>query len=173
MPDCAGARLSELVLRWNCSREEALGRVMPGTGMYFMMDEADVRRVLADPATIIGSDGISADSYPHPRLWGTFARVLGQYSRELGLFSLDAAVRKMTGATARAFGLQGRGELRVGHAADITVFDAGRVIDRATYLAPTEPALGIEHVSVNGTAVWASGVPTDARPGPCLRRSDS
>jgi N-acyl-D-amino-acid deacylase len=171
MPDCAGARLSELVARWNCTREEALGRVMPGTGMYFMMDEADVRRVLADPATIIGSDGISSDSYPHPRLWGTFARVLGHYSRELGLFPLEAAVRKMTGATAAAFGLQSRGELRVGYAADITVFDAGKVIDRATYLAPTEQALGIAHVIVNGTAVWASGAPTGARAGRCLRRA--
>ena len=103
----------------------------------------------------------------------TFARVLGHYSRELGLFSLEAAVRKMTGATAMAFGLQGRGELRVGHAPDITLFDAGKVIDRATYLTPTEQALGIEHVIVNGTAVWASGVPTGARPGQCLRRSDS
>jgi len=170
LPDCAGARLSELVVRWNCSREEALGRVMPGTGMYFMMDEADVRRVLADPATVIGSDGISADSYPHPRLWGTFARVLGHYCRELGLFPLEAAVRKMTGSTALAFGLHDRGEIRVGHAADITVFDAGKVIDRATYLSPTEQALGIEHVLVNGTAVWASGAPTGARPGHCLRR---
>lgn len=172
LPDCAGARLSELVARWACSREEALARVMPGTGMYFMMDEADVRRVLADPGTLIGSDGISADSYPHPRLWGTFARVLGHYSRDLGLFPLETAVHKMSGATARAFGLHGRGEIRVGHAADITVFDAHRVIDCATYLAPAQPALGIEHVLVNGTAVWAGGAITGARPGRCLRRPD-
>lgn len=173
LPECAGARLSELVARWQCSREEALARVMPGTGMYFMMDEADVRRVLAEPSTLIGSDGISADAYPHPRLWGSFARVLGHYSRELGLFPLEAAVHKMTGATAHAFGLRGRGLIQVGCAADIAVFDAKSVADRATYLAPTVPAIGIEHVFVNGTAVWVSGSGTGARPGRCLRRGEA
>lgn len=172
LPQVAGQSISALAQQWACSREEALARVMPGTGMYFMMDEADVRRVLADERTMIGSDGISIDSYPHPRLWGSFTRVLGHYSREQQLFSLETAVRKMSGQTARAFRLQGRGEIRAGFAADITVFDAASVADRATYAAPTLTSAGIAHVLVNGRMAWTDGAATGARAGQCLRRGD-
>ena len=107
---------------------------------------------------------------PHPRLWGAFPRVLGHYSRELGLFSLEEAVRRMTGLSATRFGLRGRGVLAAGAYADITVFDAGTVADRATFEAPTTPAAGIEHVFVNGRPVWSEGKPTGERPGRALRR---
>ncbi|MBI2772626.1 MAG: D-aminoacylase [Burkholderiales bacterium] len=170
LPQAAGKTVSALAAEWGCSREEALARVMPGTGMYFMMDEADVRRVLAYGDTMVGSDGISADSYPHPRLWGAFTRVLGHYSRDQKLFSLETAVHKMSGLTARAFGLHGRGEIREGFAADVTVFDAAAVRDRSTYTAPMLPSGGIEHVIVNGVPAWAAGEPTGARAGQCLRR---
>ena len=70
------------------------------------MDEGDVRRILAFPHTMIGSDGLPHDSHPHPRLWGSFARVLGHYSRDVGLFPLEEAVRRMTGLPARQFGLR-------------------------------------------------------------------
>jgi N-acyl-D-aspartate/D-glutamate deacylase len=75
------------------------------------MDEGDVQRILAFDETMIGSDGIPAGDKPHPRLWGTFPRVLGHYCRETGLFPLETAVWKMTGLTARNFGLHGRGAL--------------------------------------------------------------
>lgn len=169
-PQLAGRSIAALAAEWACSREEALARVMPGTGMYFMMDEADVRRVLSFPATMVGSDGISIDSYPHPRLWGSFTRVLGHYCRDQQLFSLEAAVRKMSGLTAQAFGLQGRGLIRAGFAADITVFDAASVADRASYAAPTLVSEGITHVLVNGALAWTGGQWTGQRAGQCLRR---
>jgi N-acyl-D-amino-acid deacylase len=170
LPGAAGQKLSVLAAQWECTREDAMRRVMPGTGIYFMMDEADVRRVLAYPASVIGSDGISMDDHPHPRLWGAFARVLGHYSREVQLFPLETAVHKMTGATARIYGLADRGEIKVGKAADLVVFDAARIAERATYAAPAEPAQGISNVFVNGRLVWDGRASTQARPGRFLRR---
>ena len=134
------------------------------------MHEDDVRRILAFPDTMIGSDGIPHDANPHPRLWGTFPRVLGHYSRDLGLFPLETAVHKMTGLTARNFGLDGRGEIRVGAHADLTLFDAGRVIDCADFEHSTRPAAGIAAVIVNGRTVWRDCAPTGARPGQVLSR---
>ena len=93
------------------TESEAARRLQPGTAIYFLMDEADVQRILAFDETMIGSDGIPVGDKPHPRLWGTFPRVLGHYSRDVGLFPLETAVWKMTGLTARNFGLAGRGSL--------------------------------------------------------------
>jgi N-acyl-D-amino-acid deacylase len=129
-----------------------------------------VRRVLAFPHTMIGSDGLPHDIHPHPRLWGAFARVLGYYSREVGLFPLEEAVRRMTSLPARRFGLWGRGRIAEGAAADVTVFDPAAVADRATFDNPTLPAAGIEHVFVNGRPVWSEEKPTGERPGRALRR---
>lgn len=170
-PDAAGSNVTDLAKQWGCTREDALDRVMPGMGMFFFMDEDDVRRVLSFPATMIGSDGIPSDDYPHPRLWGTFTRLLGHYSRDTGLVPLEQMVHKMTGLTACNFGLQGRGELKVGYCADITVFDPVKVRDRATYLDPEVASEGISHVLVNGTPVWGPEGATGARPGRCLRRT--
>lgn len=134
---------------------EAARRLQPGSAIYFLMDENDVQRVLAFEETMIGSDGIPVGASPHPRLWGTFPRVLGHYSREVGLFPLETAVWKMTGLTARNFGLNGRGTLKVGHHADAVVFDAGTVRDAASYETPTRPAEGIvDVVIVNGAITW-------------------
>jgi N-acyl-D-amino-acid deacylase len=169
-PEAAGRSITQLAGEWDCSREEALRRVMPGTGVYFMMHEDDVRRVLAEPTAMIGSDGISSDAHPHPRLWGTFARVLGRYCRDEQLFSLESAVHKMTGLTARAFGLRGRGELKPGNAADLALFDPGAIADRATYEQPRIACEGMVGVWVNGICVWHEGRSTGALPGQCLRR---
>ena len=95
-----------------------------------------MRRILSHPATMIGSDGLPNDPRPHPRLWGTFPRVLGHYSREEGLFSLAEAVRKMTGMPAQRFGLAGRGLIKRGFAADLVLFDPETIIDTATFSEP-------------------------------------
>jgi N-acyl-D-amino-acid deacylase len=135
------------------------------------MHEDDVRRVLSHPATMIGSDGLPHDQHPHPRLWGTFPRVLGHYARDLGLFTLEAAVHKMTGLSARQFGLAGRGELCVGAFADITVFDPASVIDVATFEQPIAASRGIELVLVNGVPAHDARNPVTGRGGRFLARA--
>jgi N-acyl-D-amino-acid deacylase len=119
---------------------------------------------------MIGSDGLPHDEHPHPRLWGTFPRVLGHYRRDVGLFSLEEAVRKMTSITARQFGLKDRGVIRDGAYADLVLFDPDTVADRATFDTPCEPSAGIQMVMVNGRIVWQDGAHTGARPGRALRR---
>lgn len=169
-PEVAGRDLADVAAEMGTSVEEACLRLRPGGGIYFMMDEDDVRRVLTYPHTMIGSDGSPHDEHPHPRLWGTFPRVLGHYARELGLFSLEEAVRRMTSLPAARFGLADRGTLRPGAFADLVVFDPETVIDRATFERPTEPCAGIDLVVVNGRVVWRDGVATGARPGRVLQR---
>ena len=169
-PEQAGRELSAIAADWGVSLKEATDRLQPAGAVYWMMDEADVQRVLRFAHTMIGSDGLPHDVHPHPRLWGAFPRVLGHYSRELGLFPLEEAVRRMTGLSASRFGLTGRGILAAGAYADITVFDPHTIADRATFKAPTTPAAGIEHVLVNGRPVWTDGEPTGELPGRALRR---
>lgn len=169
-PEQAGRELCEIARDWGVGILEAAERLQPAGAIYWMMDEADVQRVLAFEHTMIGSDGLPHDVHPHPRLWGTFPRVLGHYCREVGLFGLEAAVHKMTGLPARRFGLSGRGVVAAGACADLCVFDAERIIDRATFAEPTLPAAGIEHVFVNGRPVWSEGGTTGERPGRALRR---
>lgn len=170
-PEQAGRELTEIATDFGCSREEAAERLQPGGAIYFSMDEADVRRVIAFPHSMIASDGLPNDRHPHPRLWGTFPRVLGRYSRELGLITLEDAVHRMTGLPAGVFGLRGRGVLKTGAFADITIFDPDTVIDRADFADPAAPAAGIDAVFVNGEAVMRDGSATGARPGKALRRA--
>jgi N-acyl-D-amino-acid deacylase len=110
------------------------------------------------------------DTHPHPRLWGTFPRVLGHYARDVGLFGLEEAVRKMTSLSAETFGLEDRGIVREGFFADLVLFDPDSVIDRASFAEPKTPAAGIRLVLVNGAPVWRDGAHTGARPGRALRR---
>ncbi|MEI4488520.1 D-aminoacylase [Frigidibacter sp. MR17.14] len=168
-PEMARRELADIAREWGVSEREAGIRLLPAGAVYFQLDEGDVQAILRHPRTMIGSDGLPHDVHPHPRLWGTFPRVLGHYARDLGLMPLEEAVRRMTGLPAEEFGMTDRGLLRVGHAADLVVFDPATVIDLATFEDPDTPARGIEEVFVNGTLVWTGGAATAARPGRVLR----
>jgi N-acyl-D-amino-acid deacylase len=165
-PEVAGMSLDDI----RSEMKLGIDQLLPAGAIYFSMDEADVQRILAFEHTMIGSDGLPHDAAPHPRLWGTFPRVLGHYARGLGLFPLETAVHKMTGLTARTFGLKERGLLKSGMLADITIFDAGEIEETASFAKPIQPAKGIDTVIVNGAIVWREGKSTGARPGKVLRR---
>jgi N-acyl-D-amino-acid deacylase len=122
---------------------------------------------------MIGSDGIPHDKHPHPRLWGTFPRVLGHYSRDRQLFPLEEAVRKMTGLSAQTFGLTDRGVLEAGTFADLVVFDRSSISDLATFEQPTLAATGIVCVIVNGVIAWQEGTGTGSRTGRLLKNPRS
>ncbi|MGH8056872.1 MAG: N-acyl-D-amino-acid deacylase family protein [Candidatus Entotheonellia bacterium] len=142
------------------------------------MHEADVQEIIHSPSVLVGSDGTSLAPYgttsqgkPHPRFYGTFARLLGHYVRELGLLSLPQAIHKMTGGSARALGLVERGLLRQGYHADLTIFDPQTIAERATYDDPHQYAAGVSTVLVNGVVVIDVGEHTGALPGRVLRRT--
>ncbi len=172
-PQFAGKMLDEIAAEWQCSNMEAAERLLPAGAIYFQLDENDVRAILAYEHTMIGSDGLPHDKHPHPRLWGSFPRVLGHYSRELGLFPLEEAVRRMTSLPAKWFGFRDRGVLREGAYADVVVFDPDRVRDTGDFVDPARQALGIEMVMVNGTIAWQDGYSTGARSGRVLRREQA
>jgi N-acyl-D-amino-acid deacylase len=170
-PEFAGQTLDVIAKALRCDMTEAARQLQPAGAIYFMMSEADVRRVLSYPYTMIGSDGLPHDQHPHPRLWGTFPRVLGHYVRDVKLFPLEEAVRRMTALPAAQFGLKDRGALREGACADLVLFDPATIADRATFEQPKLPAAGIVSVLVNGRTVWSDGAATGERPGRALRRS--
>ena len=172
-PECAGRDLADIQTEWRCSMAQAVARLQPAGAIYHQMDEADLRRVIAFEDAMIGSDGLPHDAVPHPRLWGTFPRVLGHYCREEGLLELEEGVRRMTSVPARVFGLRDRGQVRDGAFADLVLLDAEHIIDRASYDAPKRPAAGIVEVMVNGQSVWRRNAPTGNRPGRILHRSEA
>ena len=167
-PEMSGRPLKEIAAAWGCSQVEAAERLAPAGAIYFQMDDADVERIMAYPRTMIGSDGLPGTEHPHPRLWGTFPRVLGHYVRERAVLGLEDAVHRMTGLAAQTFRLRERGTVAVGNFADLVVFDPETIIDRATYQDPKQPAEGIALVLVAGTPVWQNGESTGARPGRVL-----
>ncbi|HKY95032.1 MAG TPA: D-aminoacylase [Kiloniellales bacterium] len=169
-PKMAGRYLDEIAREWGVDQRVAAERLQPAGAVYFSMDEGDVRRILAYPETMIGSDGLPHDAHPHPRLWGAFPRVLGHYAREEKLFTLEEALRRMTSLPAANFGFKDRGRLAEGAAADLVLFDPQTVEDRATFEEPTLPSAGIARTIVNGTTVWQDGQVTGERPGVLLRR---
>ena len=158
-PQYVGREANELATELGITVAQLCERLAPAGATYFMMREDDVERIMAFDGAMIGSDGIPLQAKPHPRLWGTFPRVLGHYCRDRGLFSLETAVHKMTGLTARRFGLTDRGVLAVGKAADLVLFDAATVADRATFEDPELPSAGISQVIVNGEIAWRDGAP--------------
>jgi N-acyl-D-amino-acid deacylase len=172
-PTMAGRELAEIATEWGVSQREALTHLQPGGGIYFMMDEDDVERIMSYSHAMFGSDGLPHDRFPHPRLWGTFPRVLGHYARDRGLFPLEDAIRRMSGLPAERFGLAERGQINPGYFADLVLFDPATILDAATFEHPTLPARGIDTVFVNGEAVWSNGRSTGARPGRVLRRAQA
>ncbi|HEY0708007.1 MAG TPA: amidohydrolase family protein, partial [Polyangia bacterium] len=174
-PEMGGKLLAEIAAGWGVDQLEAARRLQPAGAVYHGMSPDDVRRFLSHPTTAIGSDGLPNDPRPHPRLWGSFPRVLGHYSREEKLFPLTEAVRKMTSLSADRFGLTGRGRVQVGNWADLVLFDPATVRDAATFADPIQPAEGIEAVWVNGVLSYrgeAKAVTGD-RGGRFLRRGET
>ena len=106
-PEMGGRDLADIAKEWGVDIHEAARRLDPAGAIYFQMDEDDVRRVMSFPLTMIGSDGLPHDAHPHPRLWGTFPRVIGHYARDEKLFPLETAIHKMTGLTAEHVPAQG------------------------------------------------------------------
>ena len=178
-PSMAGKNLAELTIEAGMeptpeNAAEVVFHILRNggaTAVYHAIGSDDVDRIMRHPATAIGSDGpigIFGEGAPHPRQYGTFARVLGHYVRERGVVTLEEAIRKMTSMTAQRLSIHDRGLLAEGFLADIAVFDANEIIDRATFEDPHQYAEGMKFVLVNGEIVVADGAHTGRRPGRIL-----
>ncbi|HMD37135.1 MAG TPA: amidohydrolase family protein, partial [Vicinamibacterales bacterium] len=153
--------------------ETALWIVEQGgcSGIFHAINEEDLQRILRHPATMIGSDGeipIFGRANPHPRSYGTNARVLGRYVRDLKVITLEDAIRKMSGFPAARLGLADRGVLKEGLKADVVIFDPNAIRDKATFEQPHQYAEGVTTVIVNGQVAFENGRMTAARPGRVL-----
>jgi N-acyl-D-amino-acid deacylase len=174
-PEWEGRTIAELAHEQGLTDKEMAESVVAALGRTCIvvldtMDEDDVRLIMRHPSVIIGSDGIAAGDKPHPRLAHTFPRVLGTYARQLGVLDMADAVHRMTGASARRFGLLDRGEIRMGAFADLVLFDPATIADTGTYADPLTPPIGIVEVWVNGATVVRDGAGSGSRPGRVLRR---
>lgn len=176
-PDWEGRSLRDLAGMLGLPPVQAAPRVLSeapaATVVIEAMCEADLGRVLRHPSTMIGSDGLPTGGRPHPRLYGTFPRVLGHYARDLGVLPLAEAVHRMTGLPAQTFNLVDRGVVADGAFADFVLFDPDTILDMATYEEPRRHPRGIHAVFVNGVQVAEGGTHTGARPGAALRRPTS
>ncbi|QIQ21737.1 N-acyl-D-amino-acid deacylase family protein [Zophobihabitans entericus] len=169
-PEMAGKTLAEIAKIWSVTLLAAAEKLLPAGAIYFQMHEDDVRRVLQHDTSMIGSDGLPCDPNPHPRLWGTFPRVLGYYSRDEKLFPLAIAIHKMTGKSAERFSLTGRGFIREDYFADLVLFDPQKINASATFEDPKQKADGIEYVFVNGVLTYTQKQMTGKRAGRFIER---
>jgi N-acyl-D-aspartate/D-glutamate deacylase len=171
-----GRRLSELAQEWGLNPYEAGQKLVEMerggvVAILFIMAENDLERVFAHETCMGGSDGIpSKTGKPHPRLYGTFPRLIARYVRDKRLVPLEAGVHKLTALPARKFRLKDRGELREGFWADVVVFDLDTIEDTATYDEPRRYPSGIDYVLVNGAITAGHGRHTGAIAGRVLRR---
>lgn len=177
-PQWEGKTLAEVAEELDLPPEQAAERILEGDGrealiIQFIMREEDIERNVQHEAMMIGSDGIPVlEGLPHPRLFGTYPRVLAVYVRERGLVALPEAVRRMTSLPARTFGLSDRGELAPSKWADLVLFDPATVRDTATYEDPKREPEGISLVVVNGAVAYEGGRHTYAGGGRMLRFSE-
>jgi N-acyl-D-aspartate/D-glutamate deacylase len=172
-----GKRMSEVIAALGGKPFDVFFQVLIDNGgsvptIYFHHSEKDMQHALRQPFVSIGSDGTAlktegplAGGHPHPRYYGTFPRVLGRYVREEKVLSLEEAIRKMTSANTAKVHVYDRGLLRPGQWGDVTVFDAARIIDRATFEKPHQYATGVVYLVVAGKVVLDQGKHTGARPG--------
>ncbi len=170
-PEQSGKLLAEIAEEWELSLLDAAYKLMPAGAVYHCMSEEDMQKILSYDRTMIGSDGLPEDPFPHPRLWGTFPRVLGRYCRDLNLFDLPAAIHKMSGLSGTEFGLKERGFIADGYKADLVLFDPKKVRDVATYENPKQHSEGIQKVWVNGQLSYSSGEKANGRAGECILRN--
>ncbi|MCC6537166.1 MAG: D-aminoacylase [Bryobacterales bacterium] len=173
-----GKRMNQVIDALKLAPVDALFKVLIDNQgsvptVYFHHSEDDMRKALATAFVSIGSDGSAvttegplARGNPHPRYYGTFPRVLGRYVRDEKILTMEEAIRKMTSANAAKIHVYDRGLLRPGQWADVTVFDAAKIIDHSTYEKPHQYSTGVEWVVVNGTVVLEpGGKHNGARPG--------
>ncbi|MGR2871814.1 N-acyl-D-amino-acid deacylase family protein [Vibrio vulnificus] len=170
-PHFAGKMLKQIAKEMGLSLMEAAKALQPAGAVYHCMDEHDVKRVLKYRLTMVGSDGLPNDPHPHPRLWGTFPKVLGHYCREEKLFSLQEAIHKMTGMSAQRYNLNERGVIKQGAFADLVLFNPRTVKDTATFENPISLAQGIERVFVNGILAYFNGQVSKHRNGVFIYRN--
>jgi N-acyl-D-amino-acid deacylase len=156
-PEYEGRMLTDIATDESTPIEDVVRKILTAEKgdrticIHFIIDEADIETNLRHPLMMVGSDGIpDLKGRPHPRLFGTFPRVLGEYVRTRGVLSLEEAVRRMTSLSCDRFGLVDRGRVAVGQHADLVVFDADTVVDTATYDDPKQEPTGIDWVIVNG-----------------------
>jgi N-acyl-D-aspartate/D-glutamate deacylase len=146
----AGNNLQDIAKKWNLSLLDAAKKLQPAGAVYHGMDENDVEAIIQFPHSMIGSDGLPCDPHPHPRLWGSFPRVLGHYVREKQLLPLAKAIHKMTGLSAQEFAIERRGQIQPGYYADLVLFDPYTIKDNATFTQPKQISSGVLKVWVNG-----------------------
>ena len=146
------------------------------TTVYFMMSEENIRKQLRLPWVSFDSDAPSMapegpflKSNPHPRAYGTFARVLGKYVRDEKILSMQEAIRRLTSFPAETLKLDRRGKLQHDYFADVVVFDPNKIQDHATFEQPHQYSTGVAHVFVNGVQVLKDGEHTSAKPGRFVR----
>jgi N-acyl-D-aspartate/D-glutamate deacylase len=174
-PEYEGRMLVDIAAEESTPIEDVVRRILTAEKgdrticIHFIIDEADIEANLRHPLMMVGSDGIpDLKGRPHPRLFGTFPRVLGEYVRTRGVLSLEEAVRRMTSLSCDRFGLVDRGRVAVGQHADLVVFDPDTVVDTATYDDPKQEPTGIDWVIVNGQVTVDHGRHTGAGAGRLL-----
>ena len=170
-PECAGKTLEEVAKQWNKSQLDTAKELQPAGAIYYNMHFNDVQQILCWDRCMIGSDGLPCDPNPHPRLYGSFSKVLGPLVRNQSLFSLTTAIYKMTGLPASVFPLGKRGRIKEGYAADLLLFDPKQINDRGTFENPRQLSSGILGVWVNGELTYKEDTGILARNGQFLDRT--
>jgi N-acyl-D-aspartate/D-glutamate deacylase len=174
--DWEGRMLTDIAAAEGLSLEDAVRGAVTGPRgheticIQFTIDEADVVTNLRHPLMMVGSDGIpNLSGSPHPRLFGTFPRILARYVRDQGVLTLEDAVHRMTQMSCERFGIANRGLVRAGYVADLVLFDPDTVEDLATYDDPKREPAGISHVIVSGQVAFQGGTHTHIGSGQMLR----